>query len=97
MPSLDHPLSPPPQPYHPALVKDLFRRLEKEMGRAHTKYGPLRSLAEGRGALDGEVDELKTEFHSRDFHNMENEAIQVAAVAMRIVLDLCHSKHPERV
>lgn len=60
-----------------------------EMERADKKYGPFRSTHEGLGVLIEEVHaELIPAIQANDRDQIALEAIQVAAVAMRIVQSL---------
>lgn len=64
-----------------------------ELDAATTKFGPFHSAHEGYAVLKEEVDELWDEVKAkqgvRDLGNMRKEAIQVAAMAMRFVVDIC--------
>ena len=64
-----------------------------EVARAEAKHPPLNSAHEGYAVLLEEVDELKnhvwTNQGRRDAAAMRAEAIQVAAMAVRFVRDVC--------
>lgn len=64
-----------------------------EAERAATLWPPFHSAHEGFGVLLEEVDELKahvwTKQTNRDLAAMRVEAIQVAAVALRIAAEVC--------
>ena len=68
----------------------------QEIERIRAMYGPLRSNHEGLGVLLEEFEELKDEIKKRpsSFRKdlMRTEAIQVAAVAVRIAADLAHDE-----
>jgi hypothetical protein len=63
---------------------------------ASTKFRPFNSAHEGYGVLLEEVDELweevKVKQSRRDKEKMRAEAIQVAAMALRFVVDVCDSE-----
>lgn len=55
-----------------------------EADRAHKKYGPFKSSHEGFGVLAEEIDELLTAIRHGSIDDIQEEAIQVSAVALRI-------------
>ncbi len=55
-----------------------------EVLRADDRYGPFTSTHEGIGVLSEEYDELRAAVHGNDLVAVRREAIQVAAVAIRI-------------
>ena len=65
----------------------------KELERATDLHGPMASPHEGYAVLLEEVDELKTHVFmkqkNRELAEMRKEAIQVAAMALRFVVDVC--------
>lgn len=63
----------------------MWLELGKEMRQAQDKYGPFHSTHEGYGVLAEEVAELLDAIRSNRPEHIRVEAIQVAAVAMRIV------------
>jgi len=71
------------------VVVDVLAELELSL----RNWPPYNSAHEGYGVLAEEVDELwdhvKTNQKRRDLRAMRQEAIQVAAVAMRFAIDLC--------
>jgi hypothetical protein len=72
--------------------------VEEELTRATHKFGPFHSAHEAYGVLLEEVDELweavrmKQSDTKRRPRAIREEAIQVAAMALRILVDLCPSK-----
>ena len=75
---------------------DLSKALVKvgyELKNAMDKFPPMHSAHEGFSILKEEVDELwdevKTQQSKHDFRKMEAEAIQVAAMAVRFMIDVC--------
>jgi len=64
-----------------------------EVERAIDKFPPFRSPHEGLAIILEEYEELKAEVfkqhHVRDTEAMAKEATQVAAMALRFLMDLC--------
>lgn len=69
------------------------RAAHLELERATTDYGPFVSYHEGYAVLLEEVDELwdevKKKPSERDPVKIKKEAVQVAAMALRFLVDLC--------
>ena len=67
-----------------------------ELIRAKSKFPPMNSAHEGYAVLLEEVDELWEQVRfrpsKRDMHLMRKEAVQVAAMALRFIEDVCDSK-----
>jgi molybdopterin biosynthesis enzyme len=67
-----------------------------EAEEAARNFPPFNSAHEGYAVLLEEVDELwahvKTNQKRRDIEAMRKEAIQVAAMALRFVADVCNEK-----
>ncbi len=62
----------------------------EELERAVKKFGPFHNPHEGYAVLKEEVDELWDEIKGRaDKDRMKEEAGQVAAMALRFLVDLC--------
>ncbi len=59
-----------------------------ELTQAAAKHGALHSAHEGYGVLMEEVDELLEAIRANDAAAVRAEALQVAAMGARIVLDL---------
>ena len=87
-------------PYEPAVQRLTFRgktniaaEVQAELEQATAHFAPFNSAHEGFAVLKEEVDELwdevKAKQGARDLRNMRKKAIQVAAIAMRFVLDIC--------
>lgn len=80
-------MTPPPE------VTELVNAIWIELSTATVKYPPMASAHEGYAVLLEEVDELWHEVKcrpaARSRARMRAEAIQVAAMAIRFVLDVC--------
>lgn len=63
---------------------DTGRELAEEARRADTRYGPFTSTHEALGVLTEEVDELRDAIRANDLEAVAREALQVAAVAIRL-------------
>lgn len=82
------------------MKQDLFDRLEiiqrevrLELYDAMDSHGPMHSPHEGWAVIWEELDELWDEVRqkpsNRSIINMRKEAIQVAAMALRFIMDVC--------
>jgi len=62
-----------------------------ELRQATEEFGPMNSAHEGYAVILEELDELWEEIKAKkpDSERMEKEAIQVAAMAIRFVMDVC--------
>ncbi len=62
-----------------------------ELSKATENHAPMHSAHEGWAVIREEVDELWEEVKKRhqDIPSMRKEAIQVAAMAIRFVVDVC--------
>lgn len=71
-----------------------------ELSAAMRKFPPFNSAHEGFSVLKEEVDELwdevKAKQGARDLAKMRKEAIQVAAMAMRFVIDVCDGERGQK-
>ncbi len=65
-----------------------------ELERATNLHGPMSSPHEGYAVLQEEVDELWEEVKDRDLdqRRLRAEAIQVAAMAIRFIMDCCEEE-----
>ncbi len=71
-------------------------RVAAEMQSASDRYGDFTSTHEGYGVLAEEVDELLEAIRSNDRSRIEDEAVQVSAVAARIAQSLSNSATKSR-
>lgn len=71
-----------------------------EAANGRAKWGPFNSAHEGFAILKEEVDELwdcvKLNQGRRDLRQMQREAIQVAAMAMRFAMEVCDEEKGRR-
>lgn len=65
-----------------------------ELAKARAKFARFNSAHEGYAVLKEEVDELWDEVKDRHANkdNMRKEAIQIAAMALRFVEDVCDAQ-----
>jgi len=80
----------------PKIYARELRDLEKELARAVRKYGRFKSAHEGLAIIYEEFDELKLEVwkrpKKRSETRMRKEAMQLGAMAVRFMLDICGRK-----
>jgi len=73
-------------------IPTVISMVETELLSATKRYGPFRSSHEGYAVIKEELDELWEEIRKKPYHRshtaLRKEAIQVAAMAARFVLDL---------
>jgi NTP pyrophosphatase (non-canonical NTP hydrolase) len=74
----------PTDPLHGLTIE-----VSAEMSRADARYGPFTSTHEAYGVLAEEMAELLDAIRSNKLESVREEAIQVAAVAMRLAAR-CH-------
>jgi len=74
-------------------IENILAEVNQEVMTAHAQYPDMNSAHEGYAVLLEEVDELwdevKVKQSNRSCESMRKEAIQVAAMACRFVLDIC--------
>lgn len=74
-------------------LREILRSVACEFGRATSLNGPFGSAHEGYAVILEEVDELwdevKKKSTERSIDQMREEAIQIAAMAVRFINDLC--------
>jgi NTP pyrophosphatase (non-canonical NTP hydrolase) len=77
-------------------LDEIIERVRTEVDYATTLYPAFNSAHEGISVLKEEVDELWTEVKvkqgKRNVDNMRQEAIQVAAMAIRFAYDICRTE-----
>jgi hypothetical protein len=69
-------------------VRETTRYVVAEAEAARAKYGDFTSTHEALGVLEEERDELRAAIHENKLAAIQREAIQVAAVALRLA-DVC--------
>lgn len=74
-------------------IELVTEEVQNELWQACVDFPPMNSAHEGYGVLLEELDELwdevKAKQSKRDVAAMRKEAIQVAAMAMRFIIDVC--------
>lgn len=71
---------------------DILDEVLEELEKATTKFGPFASPHEGYAILLEEMNELWSAVKANDYSaNTRNEAIQIAAMAIRFVYDIFDS------
>lgn len=76
----------------------VFREVEDELDRATQANGAFNSGHEGWAVIYEELDELWEEVRSKNSGNSptaRREAVQVAAMAIRYIIDVCEPNKPE--
>ena len=77
-------------------VSMIVRHVLDELQKATHEHGAFRSAHEGFAVLKEEVDELCDEVRGRrsleNSGRMQQEAVQVAAMALRFLLDVCYEE-----
>src|SRR5271168_4619720 len=70
--------------------------IKAEVSKVMLNFPPFNSAHEGFAVLKEEVDELwdqvKIKQKNRDLDKMKSEAIQVAAMALRFIVDVCDER-----
>lgn len=73
-------------------TNEVMTLVSEELARAQAKFGSFNSPHEGWAILREEVDELwdevKLQYDARTKERMQKEAVQVAAMAIRFILDV---------
>jgi uncharacterized coiled-coil DUF342 family protein len=75
-------------------IYSISAEIAEEAARAHQMWEPFQSAHEGYAVILEELDELKEHVWKnqtrRDIKAMRTEAIQVAAMALRFVMECCN-------
>ena len=69
-------------------MDDAVTAVRDELRRAMAVFKPMASAHEGYAVLLEEMDELWHEVKAQDFPRMHDEAVQVAAMALRFLIDV---------
>jgi len=70
------------------VASPLILEVLAELDRATAKFGPFNSAHEGYAVILEELDELWDEIKKNDAVNVRKEAVQVAAMALRFLMDI---------
>lgn len=77
----------------PKVYARVLQDAGQELGKALRKYPKMHSAHEGYAVILEELDELKSEVwkksKKRSLEKMRKEAMQIAAMALRFMLDVC--------
>ena len=75
------------------VMEHAYEAVNQEYQYASKEFPPFNSPHEGLAVIEEEFEELKREVFKkpseRDWSKMENEATQLAAMAMRFLIDCC--------
>lgn len=69
-------------------IEEILGVVRTELYAATAKFGPFNSAHEGYGILKEEVDELWDDVKANDIDHAKLEAVQVAAMAVRFIMDV---------
>ena len=70
--------------------------VEEELAQATKRFGKFNSYHEGYAVIEEETDELWDEIKGeQDKWKMKKEAVQVAAMAVRFIIDCCQGEENE--
>ena len=70
---------------------EILQQVKTELVRARSKFANFNSAHEGYAVLLEEVDELWEEIKgNEEVAHMRNEAVQIAAMAIRFIEDCCN-------
>lgn len=76
----------------PNVVESIIYEVTEELSFARGKFPPMRSFHEGLAIIEEELFELRMEVYKqhdvREREKLRHEAMQVAAMAIRFMLDL---------
>ncbi len=73
---------------HSEVLTDIINTVTDEYIRAESKFGPFASAHEGYAVILEEVDEMWAEIKRNDIKRAREEAVQVAAMAIRFLIDV---------
>lgn len=86
--------------YDQSFVYNAINEVDTELAWAVSKFPAMNSAHEGYAVIAEELDELwehvRGKQGSRNKDGMRKEAIQVAAMAIRFVLDICDSGREQK-
>ena len=86
---------------HQEQIDTVLQLVQRELTSACAKFPPFHSAHEGYGVIVEELKELEEHVFmnqlKRDTHRMADESIQLAAMALRMVIDCCNSTEAKRI
>lgn len=81
-------------------IAGVMKEIHNEVAAAMERYPAFNSAHEGYAVIKEEVDELwdevKVKQGSRDLTKLRKEAVQVAAMALRFIVDVCDGQRGQR-
>lgn len=87
--------------YQSELIEKIWGELLYELASAQSKYPAFHSSHEGYATILEELDELWDEIRNkpdkRSIMKMRKEAIQVAAMALRFIIDICNRDNDREI
>lgn len=69
-------------------IKEAFMHIEAELESATKEFGPFNSTHEAYGVMKEEFDEFWDAIKKNDINGARVEAIQIAAMATRFLIDM---------
>ncbi len=73
-------------------MREILEEINEEYERASKKFPRFNSAHEGYAVIKEEVDELWDEIKKdQSPFEMREEAVQIAAMALRFIIDICHT------
>ncbi len=74
-------------------LNDAISLATLELIRATRVYGPINSSHEGYAVIKEELEELWEDVKSNNREGMRDEAAQIAAIALRFLMDICEVEY----
>ena len=71
------------------ILTGIYEEIDDELHKARAKFDPFNSAHEGYAVLLEEVDELWHEIKHGTKERQRSEAVQIAAMAIRLLQDCC--------
>ena len=74
-------------------MDDILKSIEARIWNAHQRFGPFASTHEALGVAVEEWDEFRDAIRENDFDLIEHEALDLAAVLIRIAREIRNESH----